>query len=243
MMNLGIASVLLLGGTGAAMQQVAYADTTKQAVYNNATIQTSSVAKQSKPLFEVDQQIIRKSNLFISYPQISGLTSELAMQAINQDLENIANRYIENMYMNDALSLYYKVTSTGPNFISFVFMGTYKQNLIHGKGGEAFPLLENITYESNNFYRVTSQNLLRTDKQSMKAFNKLFTTYAKVSGAGSNVKYGDYMGMYITDKNVVFYYMKDDFASRFTRVTIPMEKIKPFFNKDIKPLDHTEYLR
>ncbi|WP_136607845.1 DUF4163 domain-containing protein [Paenibacillus dokdonensis] len=234
----GIFSILLLGGAGAVcakMQQppplTAPAGQVLQ--HSGPDGESGTSRKTSKTDFEVTNLTVHRAHFTADYPQIKGLTGVLAEENINQDLENIIRKYSEDMTTSDKLNLSYEVASSSGDFYSFVFHGTLTQGMPNGVTGESFPVLDALNYDARTNSRVVSENLLKHDKESLAAFSKLFSSYA-----GKDAKaFGNDMGVFFTDADIVFYFLKDDAAPGYTQVHIPLVEAKPFFNDPIQPMN------
>jgi len=234
----GIFSILLLGGAGAVcarMQQPPPLTASAGQVLQHSSPygESDTSRKTSKADFEVTNKSVQRAHFAADYPQIKGLTGVLAEENINQDLENIIRKYSEDMTTSDKLNLSYEVASSSGDFYSFVFHGMLTQGMPNGAAGESFPVLDALNYDARTNSRITSENLMKHDTKSMTAFRKLFSSYA-----GKDAKaFGDDMGVYFTDTDVVFYFLKNDAALGYTQVHIPLVEAKPYFNDPIQPLN------
>ncbi|MWV45946.1 hypothetical protein GRF59_20215 [Paenibacillus sp. HJL G12] len=235
---IGIFGILLLGGAGAVcakMQQTQPLHAPAEHVLQSSCAdgELPNSRKTAETDFEVGSKTVHRTHFSAAYPQLKGLTSGFPEEMINQDLENIIRKYSEDMTADDTLKVTYEVTRSSGEFYSFVFHGTLTQGMQNGTGGESFPLLEALNYDAGTKIKVTVENLVKHDKESMSAFGKLFSAYA-----GNNAEaFGDGMGVYFTDNDVVFYFLKNDAALEYTQVHVPLKEAKPYFNTPIQPLE------
>jgi len=48
--------------------------------------------------------------------------------------------------------------------------------------------------------------------------------------------FGDWMGIYFTAADVIFYYQENDHTTSYTKIAVPLEKAKPYFNEAIEAI-------
>jgi len=167
-------------------------------------------------------------NIYIEYPQISGLPSKLSQEVINQSIEDSALSMVSSD-VGDAnpLNVTYEIKYQTLETISILFVGTIKW-----ENGE-FEYWNPITIDLNSSYTINLSNLVKTDSISQLNFNSVFKEKALESGYEFEQPQ-EWMGFYLEDDSLVFYFKENDFADAYTLIFVPIDLVGDTLNPSLK---------
>ena len=82
------------------------------------------------------------------------------------------------------------------------------------EGGQ-YKILKAQNFDLKTGNQISAKNLIKKDETSQRAINQLLTEATKNNTSLKKpfAGFGDWMGVYFTDKNLVFHYIEDDSAT------------------------------
>jgi hypothetical protein len=164
----------------------------------------------------------------IAYPQLQNFAGELLADYINQDLANTLKPYLTELKPDAQFDVNYEVTERTEQRLSVVFRG--EQDYEGGKHA----VLVGKTFDLATGNQITAANVIKKDDASRKAVNELLQQVAKENQQLKSPfsGFGEWMGMYFTDEELVFFYLENDHTTDFVELALPLEKVKPYLNTD-----------
>lgn len=164
----------------------------------------------------------------IAYPQLKNFNEEPLADNINQDLADTLKPYLEELKPDAQFDVDYEVTERTEQRLSVVFRG--EQDYEGGKHA----VLVGKTFDLATGNQITAANVIKNDQESRKAVNKLLQQAAKENQQLKSPfpGFGEWMGMYFTDGELVFYYQENDHTTDFVELALPLEKVKPYLNTE-----------
>lgn len=194
--------------------------------------------KENPPLEDTKTQdlnykIVSRSkkapNAKVNYPQVQGLEHEDLQDKINWDLENSLEFYIRESTPDSPLTADYEVTYQGDDILSIIING----EIVHE--GETYKLLHSVNFDLTTGNQIFLNNLLKNDQDSIDNITKLLEESHQSHENTSRFQgFGDWYGIYFTEKDLVFYYLEDETSTEFTQLPVPLEDIRPYFKDKIE---------
>lgn len=189
----------------------------------------------AKTAYNIVTKLMKTTHAEIHYPQVENMPGSLSMEYINQDLENAAKQYATLAEKEGDVTLNYRVTRQDNDMLSVVFEGTQKW-----EGGQ-YEILSSVNVDLKTHNPVFVKNLFKTDAYSQDALSDLLAESAKANPAATkSPSLGDWMGVFFTDREVVLYYLENDFATKHVQLAIPLEEVKAYLNEPIPPVTGVE---
>lgn len=162
----------------------------------------------------------------IEYPVMTGLAGELTQDYINQSLKNTAmSMLLPDVNVENPLVVTYEVKRQDKKYISVLYKG-----LLTWENG-AIEIWNPITIDIPSSNLVLTENLIKSDLKSRTAFNQIFSEAALNMGFEFEGPQ-EWMGMYFTDKDIIFYFMENDYSTNYTQIQIPFTDIEDYINAD-----------
>ncbi|MBF4691652.1 superantigen-like protein SSL4 [Fusibacter ferrireducens] len=162
----------------------------------------------------------------IEYPVMKGLAGELTQDYINQSLKNAAmSMLLPDVSVENPLVVTYEIKRQDKKYLSVLYKG-----LLTWENG-AIEIWNPITIDMHSSNLILNENLVKDDLKSKTEFNHIFSEAALQMGFEFESP-EDWMGMYFTDDEIVFYFMENDFATNYTLIQIPFSRVMDYINID-----------
>lgn len=162
----------------------------------------------------------------IEYPVMTGLSGELTQDYINQSLKNTAmSMLLPDVNVENPLVVTYEIKRQDKKYISVLYKG-----LLTWENG-AIEIWNPITIDIPSSNLVLTENLIKSDLKSRTAFNQIFSEAALNMGFEFEGPQ-EWMGMYFTDQEIIFYFMENDYSTNYTQIQIPFADIENYINAD-----------
>ncbi len=162
----------------------------------------------------------------IEYPVMEGLSGELTQDYINQSLKNAAmSMLLPDVNVENPLVVTYEVKRQDKKYISVLYKG-----LLTWENG-AIEIWNPITIDIPSSNLILIENLVKSDLKSRTEFNRIFSEAALQMGFEFESPQ-EWMGMYFTDTEIVFYFMENDFATNYTLIKVPFAQVTDYVNID-----------
>lgn len=177
--------------------------------------------------YELTTSSVTEEGIYtIDYPVMNGLAGELTQDYINQSLKNAAmSMLLPDVNVENPLVVTYEVKRQDEKYISVLYKG-----LLTWENG-AIEIWNPITIDIPSSNLILSENLVKSDLKSRTEFNHIFSEAALQMGFEFESPQ-DWMGMYFTNNEIVFYFMENDFATNYTLIQIPFSQVMDYINID-----------
>lgn len=180
--------------------------------------------------YTVKRQYIQAEAADIYYPQFDHLESVLAEGVLNNELEQAALKYRSQSDAGSRIAVDYEVTRQDKTMVSVIFKGRQQ-----GEGQQE--ILSSVNFDLKSRQPIVAKNLIKSDEASRQALTTLLQQAAVNNPAVTKPPvFGDWMGVYFTATDVIFYYLENDHTTSYTKIAVPLEKAKPYFNEAIEPI-------
>lgn len=184
-----------------------------------------SISQNGNISYEIQRNAVTSGNQRIYYPEIKNLSQDVNSIYINNQLEKIVKPFFNK---EEELEIDFKATKQTEKVLSIVYQGYQKY-----ENGE-YELLYSFNYDLENNRRLTTENILKDGDQIKEKVNEIIKQ--NIEGKTLREKFpgiAEWMGMYITDKNIVLYYLKNDLEVKHTKVYIPLKDIAQYLSINI----------
>jgi len=203
---------------------IKYADGGWQVIGMKVTINvngTMPMVRKNHPIpgVAVVQQTMRMANARVSYPQFANMDNYMAMLFINGELEKTAEAFARQGNLDAKISVDYQITRQDGEMISVIFTGQQDW-----EGGH-YEILKAVNVDVKNCKLITAKNF-KQDGDSREALTDLLRKAVKI-GSKPPV-FGDWMGVYFTSDEAVFYYVENDFTTKYTKLMVPWTAVKSY---------------
>ncbi|GAU78724.1 hypothetical protein [Fusibacter sp. 3D3] len=177
--------------------------------------------------YEITADSVSETGIYtIEYPIVTGLAGELTQDYINQSLKNAAmSMLLPDVNVKNPIVVTYEVKRQDKKYISVLYKG-----LLTWENG-AIEIWNPITIDIPSSNLILVENLIKNDLKSRTEFNHIFSETALNVGFEFEAPQ-DWMGMYFTDTEIVFYFMENDFATNYTLIQIPFAQVMDYINID-----------
>lgn len=191
-----------------------------------------SVGTQIQPdmEYQAESKQMRSQYADVSYPQFADISNLSTREYVNQKLESAARELVGRATADSPVAVEYEVTRSDNSMLSVIFKGTQKWE------SGSYPILTAVNIELQTRNPVMVENLFRSDRESQQGINTLLAEAAKKAGIANSPSLGTWMGMYMTNQDVVIFYQENDHTQENMRLYLPLEKVKRYLNDPIKPL-------
>ncbi|MCF8009435.1 MAG: hypothetical protein K9K32_06685 [Halanaerobiales bacterium] len=176
--------------------------------------------------YEIKKNAVSSGNKEIYYPEIIKLPKEVNSKYINRQLKKIVEPFFNK---NEELQIDFQITKSTNSLLSVFYRGYQKY-----ENGEN-QLLYSFNYDLNNNRRLTIENMFKKGDQIRNTVNNIIRDSidnqilkSKFSGIA------DWMGFYITNKDLVLYYLENDFIVEHTKIFVPLKEIADYLTIDIQ---------
>ncbi|MGM0445637.1 MAG: hypothetical protein ACQEQH_04450 [Bacillota bacterium] len=184
-----------------------------------------SISKNGNLSYEIQRNAVTSGNQRIYYPEIKNLPQDVSSTYINRQLEKIVEPFFSK---EEELQIDFEATKKTDQVLSIVYQGYQKY-----ENGE-YELLYSFNYDLENNRRLTTKNILKDGKNVKEKVNQIIRQSIQDKSLREEFPgISDWMGMYITDSNLVLYYLKNDFEVKHTKVYIPLKDIAQYLSIDI----------
>jgi len=202
--------------------------------WNILEIKISTYLKKYDPLangnndnvsYQVNRHAITSGIKEIYYPQLTNLSENVNSIYINKQLYDIVKPFFDE---NRELSIDYKFTYKSKDLISIKFSGYQKH-----EGGE-YEILKSFNYDLKNNRRVTINNILKDNIQNIDKVNQIIKNHIQDKKLKETFPgLADWMGMYLTNNELILYYLRNDFETKHNKISVPLVKLKEFLSIDL----------
>jgi hypothetical protein len=176
----------------------------------------------------IKRQYIHTENTDIYYPQFEQLESMLAQGVLNNQLEEAALKYSSQLGAASRIAIDYEVTRHTKGLVSVIFKGRQQ-----GDGQQE--LLSSLNFDLKSRQPIVAKNLVKNDDTAHQALTTLLQQAAANNPAVTKLPvFDEWMGIYFTQSDIVFYYLENDHATNYVKIAVPLEKAAPYLNEIIE---------
>ncbi len=176
----------------------------------------------------IKRQYIHTENTDIYYPQFEQLESMLAQGVLNNQLEEAALKYSSQLGAASRIAIDYEVTRHTKGLVSVIFKGRQQ-----GDGQQE--LLSSLNFDLKSRQPIVAKNLVKNDDTAHQALTTLLQQAAANNPAVTKLPvFDEWMGIYFTQSDIVFYYLETDHATNYVKIAVPLEKAAPYLNEIIE---------
>ena len=172
--------------------------------------------------YQIKQNTITSGTKEIYYPQINNLPEDVNSIYINHQLKEMVKPFF-----NEESELYidYEFTRQEKDLISIKYSGYQK----HEDG--QYEILKSFNYDLKNNRLLTPDNILKEGnniKEKVDQIIKKNIQNQSLQESFPGLK--DWMGFFITDHELILYYLKDDFETEFKKIRVPLSELRPYLS-------------
>ncbi|MDF2501286.1 MAG: hypothetical protein K0Q77_2000 [Anaerosporomusa subterranea] len=175
----------------------------------------SSVSKQMKSQYAS-----------VSYPQFEDISDLSTRHYVNQALETAARKLVNQGTGDNPIVVEYEVMRNDTEILSVIFKDS-SQN----QANNPSPVLEAVNIDLKSRDMLSVDKLFRSDRQSHRAINSLIAAAAKQAGIVDSPVLGDWIGMYITNEDIVLYDQESGQDPEYRYLSLPLEKTQAYLNE------------
>ncbi|HMA60337.1 MAG TPA: hypothetical protein VKN64_08605 [Halanaerobiales bacterium] len=183
--------------------------------------------------YKIKQNAITSGIKEIYYPQITDLPKDVNSVYINKQLHDIVKPFLAE---SNEMSIDYDFTVKNKKLFSVKFSGYQKH-----EGGQ-YEILKSFNYDIKNNRRLTLSNILKDETHDKDKVNQIIKDNIEDKDLRDTFPgLSDWMGFYLTNSDLVLYYLRDDFETKFNKIRVPLRKLRQYlsFEVDIQR-DETE---
>ncbi|WP_312421470.1 hypothetical protein [Anaerospora hongkongensis] len=175
--------------------------------------------------YTIKRQYVHAESGDIYYPQFEQLESILTQGVLNNEVEEAALKYTSQSDPGSRFAVDYEIARQDNAIVSVIFKG-----LRQGDGKQE--ILSSVNLDLNSRQPIVVSNLVKNNEESRQALTALLQQAAAANPAVSKPPVlGDWMGVYFTKTDVVFYYLENDHATSYVKIAVPLDKAAPYFNE------------
>jgi len=184
-----------------------------------------SISQNGNLSYEIERNAVTSGIQRIYYPEIKNLSKDVNSVYINNQLEKIVKPFFNK---EEELQIDFKATKQTDKVISIVYEGYQKY-----EDGE-YELLYSFNYDLENNRRLTTENILKDGNQIKEKVNQIIKENIEDKDLKNEFPgIEEWMGMYITESDLVLYYLKNDFEVKHTKVYVPLAKIAQYLSIEL----------
>lgn len=176
-------------------------------------------AGQPMPGIVVEQQILRATNAQVTYPRFTNMESYASMLLINEELEKTAEAMVRRGSPGARIKVGYQLARQDEEMVSVIFSG--RQDWEDGQ----YQILQAVNFDQKRG-RFLGAKDFRQDEAAKSALTALLRQAVKPGGKAP--VFGDWMGVYFTADEAIFYYLENDFATQHTKIAVPWTAVTPY---------------
>ena len=190
----------------------------------------------AEPDYKVSKLSHKTDTMEVYYPQLD-LPNMLTAVLVNYQLIQAPGNYMANIAPSAKLNMDYMVTRQDENIISVVFRGEQIQE------NSTEPLLTSVNYNLKTRIPITAKRLIRDTDEARQGINRLLQQAGKAQpGMAEPPAFSDKMGIYLTGKFAVFYYLPSDSAAKFAELPLAIDHIRQYLSDEYRTLTVTKEL-
>lgn len=183
-----------------------------------------------------EYQLVRRSAVNersqIYYPKVTGLPSRVTEILVNEQLENTGKNYTDTGRSDSRTVVDYEVVRQDGDLLTVVFRGG-KASIVDGSN----LILSAVTFNLRTGALLTAKKLIKNEAWAKDGVSALLDKAAKENPVIENVQsFGDWMGVYVTGENIVFYYQDTGSEIKNVELSIPIESIRPYLSDEYRSL-------
>lgn len=175
--------------------------------------------------YKIKQNAITSGIKEIYYPQITNLPKDVNSVYINKQLQDIVKPFLTE---SDEMSIEYEFTVKNKNLFSVKFSG-YQNH----EGGQ-YEILKSFNYDLKNNRRLTLSNILKDEINDKDKVNQIIKDNIEDKDLRDTFpNLSDWMGFYLTNSDLVLYYLRNDFETKFNKIRIPLRELRQYLSFEI----------
>ena len=157
----------------------------------------------------------------VYYPQFANLDSFITMSVINAEIEKVVAEYSKQREYGSKTEIDYQITRQDKDIISVLFTGYQTW-----EGGK-YDLMRSVNIDLSTRRVLNAKNLFKEDERTKKRITELLKKAAVNNSSVTHApNFGNWMGIYFAGKNVVFFYMENDFAKEHVKLSVPLYQLQ-----------------
>lgn len=196
------------------------------------TGKVQNTQKVKKEPYKIVEKTFESESAKVKYPQIEAMEDKDLQQKINTSLKNALKQHIDDSTPDAPFSTDYEVTYKDDDILSIIYRGKITHNSYE------YDYLQSVNFDLKSGQPISFYNLLKDDEKSISHIKDILRqAYFEKTGKNEFQSLGFWTEVYFTEDNLVFYYLESDTSTQFIELPVSLEKIKPYFNEEIKPVD------
>lgn len=196
------------------------------------TLSPESQAKSGAPDavntldYMIKEDWIQSENAEVRYPIVEGPVHQNLREPMNAAIYSAVNGYVNAAVSDgDQVTLDFEVKRMDTEILSIVISGIQP----HESG--AYNVMFSVNLDARNAREINAGNLFLKDEATKEALSQLL----KEADPNFASEFGTWLGIYFEKDTLNFFYLENDKASVYNVITIPTEKLSPYFETASEP--------